>query len=306
MKLLNCFSFFRYMLAASGLLTGFTVHAQQSFTNTQYMNNLTPYNPAYSLINGQGNLNLLGRRQWAGIEGAPTSYILNGNLALKNIQASAGLVALQDKFGVEDQKEITAFFAKAITLSESTFLAASLNGGFQSYKATYSMLDSSDPQFQDDINENTGTIGAGLMLFNPEKFYVSASVPRVSIQSLGKGSVGQARNWKNTYYFAAGYLASGEEFSIKPATLIAYSANLPVLVDISTTVYFKNRFGLGINYRSTKEISGILSTWIGNNFSLGYSYQAAMGNSNISTFQTATHEISLGFRFGDLDKINLL
>lgn len=275
------------------LLFAFNSPAQQSFTYTQYMNNLTPYNSAYSLLSKQENLNLLGRVQWVGIDGAPTSYLFNGNLVVEKIEATAGLIVIQDKFGVENQTEASLFFAKSVQLTHSSYFAVSVNGGFQSYKANYSQLDATDPEFRDDINENTGTIGAGIMFYNPDKFYIGASLPRLIMRSTDKN----IRHLKSTYYLSAGFLHQlDDNITIKPSVLVSYSQNIPAMVDISTTFYF-GTVGIGVNYRSNNEVAGVFS-YLFNNFRIGYSYQAGVTNKNIGNFTYGTHELTLGIRFG--------
>jgi len=52
----------------------------QSFSFTQYMDNLTPINPAYSLLDQANSINTMARKQWVGIDGAPTTFLINGKL----------------------------------------------------------------------------------------------------------------------------------------------------------------------------------------------------------------------------------
>jgi hypothetical protein len=47
----------------------------QSFSFTQYMDNLTPLNPAYSLLDKANPVNTMARKQWVGINGAPVKGI---------------------------------------------------------------------------------------------------------------------------------------------------------------------------------------------------------------------------------------
>lgn len=268
--------------------------AQQLSTQ---LNNLVTYNPAYSLISETGSINLAARRQWVGIDGAPTSYLLTGNIPITNIKGSFGLTAMQNKYGVDNQNEVSLFFAKAISLSENVHFAVSLNGGLISRKANYSFLDPFDPQFARDINEKTAVIGVGILLYEPERFYISASLPSYRLKSLG--------NYKPSFYFAAGYLLTPDALvSVKPALLISYTSNIPLMANGSATFYFNHRFGLGLGYSTTKEASGIASVIIGNNFLMGYSYQIPIGNSG--SFNLATHEISLCIRFGKTDRFGLL
>src|SRR5690606_4922288 len=71
------------LLLVSGLQA---VLGQQPFAYTQFNDNLTPINSAYSLTSGgAGEVSLLARGRWVGIEGAPVSYIFDGYLPIPGI-----------------------------------------------------------------------------------------------------------------------------------------------------------------------------------------------------------------------------
>ena len=280
-------------------LTGSALYAQQATSFTQYHDNQVPFNTAYSLLDKAGAVNLNSRKQWTGIEGAPYTFQVNGSLPIESINGATGLSLTYDKFNIEKLTEVSAFFAKAVQLSEHDFFAASFNAGFRNYIASYSEVDPNDVSFRDDIRETVGTIGLGLMLYSPEKYYIGASLPRLSIRSLGTASAEEDRNYSNTFYFSGAYLFTlNEDVKLKPATMVAYSRSFDTQADISATVYLKDKFGFGVNYKTTDEIAGILSITLNNNVKIGYSYQTSFGNDNIGRISNGSHEISIGFRFG--------
>lgn len=293
-------------LIQSALLTGALmltiggVYAQQATSFTQYHDNQVPFNSAYSLLDKAGSVNLNGRRQWAGIEGAPSTFQLNGSLPIESMNSAAGLSITYDKFNIEKLTEVSAFFAKAVQLSETDFFAASFNAGIRNYVASYSEVDPNDVSFNNgDIKETVGTVGLGLMLYSPEKYYIGASLPRLSMRSLGTASAEQQRNYSNTYYFSGAYLFTlNPDVKLKPATLVAYSRSFDTQADISATVYLKDKFGVGVNYKTTDEVAGILSVMLNGNVKVGYSYQTGLGNNNIGRISNGSHEVSLSFRFG--------
>lgn len=293
---------FKQLWLASVLtLIMYSSQAQQATTFTQYHDNQVPFNSAYSLLDQAGSVNLNSRKQWTGIEGAPYTLQFNGSLPLPTINGAAGMSLTYDKFNIEKLTEASAFFAKAVQLSETDFFAASFNAGIRNYIASYSEVDAYDPSFRNDIRETVGTVGIGLMLYSPEKYYIGASLPRLSIRSLGTASAEDQRNYSNTYYFSGAYLFTlNEDVKLKPATMVAYSRSFDTQVDISAIVYLKDRFGFGVNYRTTDEIAGILSVTLNNNVKIGYSYQTGFGNSNIGRVSNGSHEISVGFRFSKI------
>ncbi|GAA3962407.1 PorP/SprF family type IX secretion system membrane protein [Mucilaginibacter dorajii] len=270
---------------------------QQSFNYTQYMDNLTPFNPAYSLLDKAGSINTLARRQWVGINGAPVTYLINGNLPIESINGSAGLMVFNDQVAIERQTEANVYFAKGIQLDEGSYLGVSINAGFRNYTANYSSLDAADPTFRNDVRGTKPNMGFGIMYYT-DWYYLGVSVPELTITSLGTASVQDNTNFRTHYYFSGAMITNvNEEIKFKPATLISYVRGLPLTADISGIFYMKGTLGLGVNYRTDKTMSGILTVNM-NAFHVGYSYQFGTSSNTFGAFNNATHEISLSYRFG--------
>jgi len=272
--------------------------AQNSaFTYTQYMDNLTPLNPAYSLLDKAGSVNTLARKQLVGVDGSPVTFLLTGNLPLESINGAAGLIILDDQIAIEKQTEVNGYFAKAIQLGLNDYLAVSLNFGLRNYIADYSLVSPDDPTFRNDIRQTKPNLGFGVMYYT-EKYYVGVSLPELTITSLGTASIQNSANFANHYYLAAGLLTDmSEDIKFKPATLISYSKGSPVTGDISGIFYLKDILGVGGDYRTSKQMAGIL-TINAEGFHIGYSYQFNVGSNDLGGFNLPTHEVTLCYRFG--------
>lgn len=277
---------------------GYEVNAQQSFTYNQYMNNLTPRLPVSSLLDRSPSLALTTRQQWAGIDGAPKTSIFTGTLPVTRHNMSAGAFVILDEVGVEKTTEVNFFFAKGVQLRERTWLAVSLNGGIRSYKTNYASLDLTDQAYRNDVNQTKGLLGLSAMIYNPEKYYLGFSVPQVNIGSEGFGVGDDTRNWGSTWVASAGYLRPiGTSFDFKPAALLTYSKDQKLL-DLSATFYWMKQLGLGVNYRTSKETTGIVSYTHKHRIMMGYSYTLAGSGSEVSGMSNGSHELSLRVRFG--------
>ena len=288
----------RMFIGLCFLLTNLSVKGQsQQFSFTQYMDNLTPYNPTYSLLDKAGSIDLLARKQWVGIAGAPATFLFNGSVPLPGISSATGLTVLNDELGIEQQTEINAYFAKSIRLTENNYLAVSINAGIRNYVANYSSLDPSDPSFRDDVRQTKPNIGFGVMYYS-DWYYLGVSVPELTITSLGTASIQNLDNYKNHYYFAGALITNiSDDISFKPATLFSYSKGVPLIADFSGTFYLKNQLGFGLNYRTNNEMAGIFTVnWEA--LRIGYSYQFGTASNNLGGFNNSTHEVSISYRFG--------
>jgi type IX secretion system PorP/SprF family membrane protein len=290
----------RLVLALLLLLsTGQYTNSQQLFSYTQYMNNLIPLNTTASLLDNTTSVSGIVRAQWVGMNGAPLSFNATLSLPFEKIGAAGGVTVLQDKFALENLTEINAFFAKSVQLSAGKYLAVSLNAGFRRYVANYSLLDATDPQFKEDVQETRPNVGFGVLYYT-DRYYIGASVPQLTKRSLGTASSTSNNNFRSHYNFSAAYLfgAAGADIRVKTAALGIYSKGVPFVADLSPTVYLKSTLGVGVNYRTNAEFAGILS-YISDQFKLGYSYQFSTSGTNIASgFNNNTHEITLTYRFG--------
>ena len=283
-----------FLISALGL----KAQQQQEFGYTQYMDNLTPFNQAYSMLDKSGSVNALVRKQFVGIQGAPSTFIFNGNLPIESISGASGILVMNDKFAIESNTQFSAYFAKSIQLSDADYLAVSISGGFKSYKANFSTLDASDPQFRNDVRQTKPNLGFGIMYYN-DNYYVGLSMPELTITGLGTASVQDNTNFRNHYYFSGAFITDlADGIKIKPAAMVAYAKGIPVIANVSGTIFLKDVLGVGLNYRSDNEAAGILSINM-NSFKLGYSYQFGTASSNLGGFNNSIHEVSLTYRFGN-------
>ncbi len=269
---------------------------QAAFTYNQYMDNLTPLNPAYSLLDKAASVNTLARRQFVGVEGAPTTFLINANVPFEDINASAGLFLSNDQFSIEHQTEVNAYFAKGIQLGPYQYLGVSLNAGIRNYVADYSSLGQSDPEFANNIRQTKPNVGFGVMYYS-DWYYLGVSVPELTITSLGTASVQGSNNFRNHYYFSGALITDvAEDIKFKPATLFSYESGTPLLANFSGTFYLKEALGLGVNYATNNQVAGIITINV-DGFHIGYSYQFGT-STNLGGVNIPTHEVTLSYRFG--------
>jgi type IX secretion system PorP/SprF family membrane protein len=294
---LNYANLKKLLLLSVFSLIGITgANAQQNLIKyTQFADNLTPFNQAYSMLDKAGSVSSLVSRQFIDIQnGAPTALMLNLNVPFENVNASGGLVIKNNSEGPETLTEINAFFAKSIQLTSNQFLAVSLNVGFRKY--VFEDPDPTDPEFTD-VRQTDPNLGFGIMLYS-DNYYLGLSVPELTIRSLGNAAAVSQVELENHYYFSGAYLAPlDEDFQLKPAVLVAYAKGASAVMAASATLYIQNVLGLGASYNTDKHVGGILSVNL-DRFKVGYSYQVGTASGNFSAANSATHEVTLSYRFG--------
>src|SRR5690606_22602392 len=80
-------------------------HAQQALTHTQHGELRTVVNPAASLMAQEGEVSMIGRRQWIGVEGAPTVFWGSGHAGFESFGATAGINIRHESLAVEKLTE---------------------------------------------------------------------------------------------------------------------------------------------------------------------------------------------------------
>lgn len=290
-------------ISAGILLIAGSVNAQQSFNYTQHANNLLPINTAYSLVNPEGQVGFLGRKQWVGIKGAPTTFIANGYLPISGDSTmTAGTNIFYDQIGKEKLSQIDAFIAKGVRISEKDFLSVSMSFGVRRFVTDYASLDVNDPNLQNDIRETVGNIGLSVMAYGnvgktENKYYAGVSIPRVGRMAFGNAST-ENRYFKKQYYIAGGYTQMiNETFSAQPAILVSFSGNTPLQANFSGTLYVQQKFGVGFNYRTDNELAALLNMNVNERIRASYSYQFGFGATKLGGITVATHEIGFAYRF---------
>lgn len=275
-------------------------YTQQPLTPTQYGQLRTVVNPAASLMHLGGEVGTIGRRQWVGIEGAPSVLWGNGYMGFRNINATIGVNIRHESLAVEKLTEASAFFAKSVRISAYEYLGLSLNAGIVHHNGRFSQLDPHDPSFRTDIIETDGLVGFGVMLYRPDRYYVGLSLPRLMLSNLGVGSEKQY-DFHNLYHLTAGALfALGNTFHVRPSLLVTHAEGLRPQAELSAMVFAKELFGIGLNVRSYGEVAAMMQLYFGG-LGLGYSYQFNPRNEPMNQrIDNATHEIGLRYRFGGI------
>jgi len=286
------------LLALPAAVSIFPVYSQQNPIYNLYGSNITPVNQAASLLKPDGEMTILGRRRWTGIEGAPEVLWVNGYAPIKNINATAGINLRYERAGEEKAANIGAFFAKAIRVGENDYFAMSVNAGLSTYRGIFSGIDSNDdPVYNNNISSNTAQVGAGLMLYHPNKYYIGISTPGFAVNRAAAGTADYI--FKNQYFLTGGIqLIFSDDFTLKPAAILSYLQDEKLWAGISAMAIVKQSFGLGINADSKGGVAGLAQVYL-SNFNIGYSYQFSVGQQmNGGQTNNASQEILLSYSFG--------
>lgn len=286
----------KYFLILILLVVNFGLFSQQYPQFTQYTYNMNVINPAYAGSRESLSVNMLGKSQWIGVEGAPKTGTFSIHSPIGE-KVGLGLSAIFDEIGPLKDTYVYADFSYTIRVSRVGQLAFGLKGGFSFQNINPDLFRFNNIQsFNNDFNNKVSpNFGAGAFYFE-EKFYFGASIPNIldtSFFQRNSGSV-SAPSKSTAFFLTTGYVFDiNREVKFKPSTMIRYTDGFPLSIDISANAFFQEKFELGVSYRYNQSINFLAAINVNDNFRFGYAFDYTVGN--LSAFNNGSHEILLLF-----------
>jgi len=288
-------------------LTTETVVAQQDAQYTQYMYNTLSINPAYA--GARGGLSVIGlhRSQWVGLDGAPRTQTVSIHSPVgESKRVGLGLNITNDEIFISNETYIDADFSYTIPTGDEGKLAFGLKGGVHLLDINYSQAsafqggDNLATSQADIDNKFSPQIGLG-MFYYTDKFYVGLSAPNLlrtehfdeSDNTNSTNSTFLARERIN-YYLTTGYVFDiTPDFKFKPAGLVKAVQGAPLQVDVTANALLFDKLTLGVAYRWSAALSGLVGFQLTDSIMLGFAYDRE--TTELQQFNDGSYEVFLRF-----------
>lgn len=289
------------------VLNSISVMAQQEALYSQYVFNKLAINPAYAGSRDSLFATALYRTQWVGIKGAPETKTISIDGSFRNKKLGFGVQVFNYNIGITKLNGGSLSYAYRIFMENST-LSFGLQGGATHIKADLNTVnlgnETPDQAFLNNLDQVLMNFGAGIY-YQSEKFYLGFSAPhlfnnRVNMDSDQNPNEMDSRQYLHVFFDAGYTFDLGEDFKIKPSILFKGIQGSPIQIDINTSLYIKELFSLGFQYRSSSAIAALAEFKITPRVRLGYSYERA--TTRLATFNSGSHELMLGYGFGKREK----
>jgi len=290
-----------YILISAIILIG-TVSAQQTSLYSQYMMTRFLINPAITGNVDYIPLRLTARQQWVGIDNAPSTQAISAHMLLGNKKMGVGGNVFADRFGPETKIGIQANYSYMLELNSiNSKLSFGLAFKAFQYKLDYTMMTAIDAD--DQVLNNTAETAFvpdadfGVYL-QGERYYVGISATQlielpitIAEQEVDKNSM------VRHYYLLGGYTFQvSNDFELEPSVLLKGTEHTPFQADINVKGIYKQSYWLGVSYRTSNSIIAMIGIKY-DSFIFGYAFDYA--TSDIKNYQSGTHEIVLGYNFGE-------
>ena len=322
-----------YIFAASLFVSLQAIQGQQLPQFSQYMQNMYVLNPAASSLEKDIDINLGFRQQWAGFEGAPQTYYVNGSVNLgkapepQTVKYSipisrrdffdnaplkryakhvVGGMAAIDEYGLFKRSSVMASYSYHMPIADKYWLAVGTSLGW--YGLNFGM----DKVVLENLTDNTyngfianGTqsnlfdINAGAYLYS-DRAFLGYSIYQIAQNEINLGNESgnnlSDAKLKIHQFATAGYRISlSENFDLTPSVMFKILGPAPLSLDINLKADLYKRLWVGFSYRNEDAVSILAGLHINEWMRVGYAYDYV--TSSINDLSSGSHEIVLGFQF---------
>ena len=273
---------------------------QQISTISLFDRALPYYNPAATGKEEALTANLFFRSHWTGIEGTPSTLFFTVNAPLKNPNVALGVKLEHESIGSNNYTGFFFDYAYRIQLGANK-LSLALEGGV--YSGSQDNVTLRDDQFDRAMNENNSSFllpnfGVGALYYG-KVYWISFSVPRLfGFESKESGEYGiKVAGVSRDYILAGGATVRlNDGFGIEPSAFVNYNSGAGLRFIVNTMAVYKERYKVGLGYRSTGAMIFALAFNINRQISLAYSYDLHFGE--VSDLSSSSHEIHIQYTFG--------
>jgi type IX secretion system PorP/SprF family membrane protein len=275
----------------------------QDITNfSQFFINPYSINPSYAGIEGRPAMFLGYRKQWADIEGAPTTSSFSFH-APTTFGLNYGLNLSNQTAGILNTSAAMVTLGYSLAMDKHNFIRFAISGG-----AAYNGIDLSvfdeltdpDPVAVEALDKNMYLIGNAGISFHFKSVHFGASIPTMftpAYVSKDAFSVTEVKPFQsliihasNRFYFAK------DKHVFEPYLVYRMNQDLPSQMEAAAVVHLNHVLWFGGSYKQDFGISALGGLKIQNFFLIGGSY--SLKNTGMNELNSPSFEIQLSYIFG--------
>jgi type IX secretion system PorP/SprF family membrane protein len=282
-----------YLFGLMIFLSTIKMNAQQLPNYTQYLYNMQTINPAFVGYRADLSMSVLSRDQWVGIEGAPTTSTFSVNGRLER-GLGIGATIISDKIGLTETRNVNFDASYTLVITDASRLSFGLKGGMTFFNNNLFDGITIDNESYASTSGIFPNVGFGALYYNQD-FYVGLSVPylletpQFYIEDRFK-QTSLATN-PNVFLSTGALFRLSHSLLFKPSTMVRYTTNQPVSVDINANFLYNEVIEAGLSYRHQSSVSALFTLVITENYRIGYAYDYKTINisGNLNTHEFILH-----------------
>jgi len=278
------------------------VQAQNEPLIQQYIYNMQMVNPAYAGNREALTIAGIGRFQWVGIDGAPTTQALTVNTPLNKQRFGIGLTLFSDQIAKTTTFNSQLDLSVRFPVGKEGVFSFGMKGSIWRLSEKLRELElqnRGDDIFKNPIPRRTlPNVGAGAY-YRWKNGYAGVSVPHLLETSLDANTVGgglRAAAYRHYYGVAGWTTLVAERIRFKASSLLRYTTRTPFHVGLNGRLIFHEKIMMGLAYNYRSSVGLLFGLNLNEQLRLGYNYDWAFSGASTGIFNTS-HEIALRYDF---------
>jgi type IX secretion system PorP/SprF family membrane protein len=275
--------------------------AQQDALYSQYMFNKLVLNPAYAGTRDALSLTMVGRQQWVGLEGAPSTVSFTAHSPLKNDRIGLGLYVYTDALGPMQTYGVISAYSYKVRIGPGR-LSFGLQFGVKHLSIDWqkvTMPDQNDVAYFGQSGDNTVLDANFGMYYYTKNYYIGFASKHLFEQQIGtlelQDDMVYATLLRHFYGMGGVAIPLNENLVLKPSMLIKYVKNAPVQADFNANLLIYKKLWVGVSYRTEKTAVFLAELLVNDRLRVGYSYDIFLNKLRVTN--RGSHEILVGFDF---------
>ncbi len=306
--------------------------AQQRPHYTQYILNNYVVNPALSGIENYVDLKLSMRKQWVGMDGAPTTFYVTahgpiGKTDLKQTPTSfdmkgenprgkryweeytasephhgLGVSIMNYKTGYISRFYVTGTYAYHMAINSTTNLSAGFGLGLSGTSIDRTRIELANPidpaigNASGEQRRTTPELNAGLWLYSGDYFAGISAQQIIPAKFVLTDSSLNGSTTVPHLFATAGYrFFVSDDVTALPSVMVRYISTMPIYTDLNIKVQYQDRLWVGASYRFKQGFAAMTGINISQSVNLSYAYDFNTSNYLLPSMQKGSHEIVIGF-----------
>jgi type IX secretion system PorP/SprF family membrane protein len=262
-----------------------------------YMFDKLLINPAFTGSSNWSVGTIKYRNQFTGMTGNPSTQTFNYHTPIQKKHIGLGIKIINDKIAFVNNLNASLLFSYHLNFARGK-LSFGLDAGIYHRRINYEKLILTHKNDQLLPNTAQSSLVPDLswgIYYQKKQWYLGMSQYHL-IKQVFKDNLSTLSNSKlaNHYYIIAGNVFTiNKNWNIEPSLLLKIQPESATQLDINTMLYYQEKIGVGIQYRTNDAIVAIFRLNIIENLRFSYSYDMTV--SKLSKYSKGAHEIMISY-----------
>ncbi len=273
--------------------------AQQDPMYSMYIFDKMLINPAFTGSSNWVVATAKYRQSFTGIAGQPTTQTFNFHGPIQKKHIGLGLKIVNDKIAITSNLNVAINTSYHLNFAKGK-LSFGIEAGIYNRKTDYQkliLLNRQDNTIPTNAVSSIVPDASYGFYYQKKQWYVGFSQYHlIGVPFKNNTIIAPKGKLKNHLYVIAGNVyVINAQLTIEPSLLLKYQGAAKPQLDLNTTIYWNDRVGVGIQYRTGDAAVGYLKLNITESIRVAYAYDYTV--SKLAPYSKGAHEIILSYGF---------